>query len=163
MTTTHLVQFLSAKLQDMETVYDIQCRAYPDGFHEPSALFTRMYALYPDGCYVLVCDDKPAGYLFMHPAFIDQNSYEEKPSVLDGQENALYIHDLCIDPQFQGLGLAGQACEFIESFVRQKKFTSIIGVAIPGVEEFWKRRGYAMLHPYEYNGQAATFMQKTLL
>lgn len=147
---------------DLPLIHALQCRAYGSEFHEPIELYEDMLAFYPDGCFALWVQDTMAGFLFIHPADDDRTDYETAGWDIRGDEQCVYIHDLCIDPQFQGQGLTRQAVEHMEAFAKQRGFQKIIGIAIKGVEQFWEKQGFVMGRSYRYSGQDATFMEKTI-
>ena len=97
-----------------------------------------------------------------HPDYIGRDNYEQKRP-LDGSENALFIHDLCIDPEFQGKGIASASVEFIENFARSNNFNSIIGIAITEAQKFWVKHWFTMGHTHLYCGDDARVMIKSHL
>lgn len=147
---------------DLDTVQTLQTRAFKPEFLEPLSLFAAIHTLYPQGCFIIRQDDVPIGYLFTHPDYSDGHKFETKRIALNGNEDALYIHDLCLDPSWHGRGIAQEICRRMEIFAQNQGFACMIGVAIDGVQAFWEKQGYTMLRPYAYHGQPALFMRKDL-
>lgn len=147
---------------DIPEVHVLQCRAFKPEFHEPLDLYYEMFAFYPDGCFVITVENVIAGYIFLHPADDDRTDYEEAGWAMHGGEQCLFIHDLCIDPDFQGQGLSNIGAQYIVSFAAERGFQKIIGVAIEGVEAFWEKQGFTMVRPYRYNGEPAMFMERKI-
>ena len=147
---------------DLDLIDDIQCRSFKPVFHESKGVFVAIIDKYPSGCFIINHDDEAAGYLMSHPDYIGRDNYEDKKP-LDGNENALFIHDLCIDPDFQGQGIASESVEFIENFARSNNFNSIIGIAITEAQKFWIKQGFIMGHAHPYCGEDARVMIKSLL
>ncbi len=147
---------------DIPAIHALQCRAFKPEFHEPVELYYEMFAFYPDGCFAIMVDDTMAGYVFLHPADDDRTDYEAAGWAQRGDEQCLFIHDLCIDPDFQGQGLSLIGARHVETVTRERGFQKIIGVAIEGVQEFWEKQGFTMVRPYRYNGEPAMFMEKVI-
>lgn len=145
---------------DVPLAHAIQNKAFEERWHEPLSLFESMYAFYPKGCFLIYEGEELAGYIFLHPADEGRGDYETAGWKIRGDETALFIHDICIDPAFQGQGLAQRAVEFIEETARANGFEKLIGIAIEGVEKFWQKQGYRLVKPYLYSGEPATFMEK---
>jgi ribosomal protein S18 acetylase RimI-like enzyme len=62
-----------------------------------------------------------------------------------GIEPALVVHRLCVDPAFQGLGIAGQLMDFAEDLALQRGYASIRLDAYSGNPKavaLYERRGY---------------------
>lgn len=62
-----------------------------------------------------------------------------------GTEPVLVIHRLCVDPAFQGLGIAGQLMSFAEDLASRQGYASIRLDAYAGNPKavaFYERRGY---------------------
>ena len=156
------VQHRQAEHNDLDLIYEIQCRSFKPAFHESIDIFARILDKYPKGCFMIYQDDNPAGYLVSHPDYLGRKNYEEQRT-LDGNENALFIHDLCIDPEFQGQGIARESARFIEGFARDKKFDAIIGIAIAEAQSFWIKQGFTMGHLHQYCGEDARVMSKKLV
>lgn len=148
--------------KDIAVIHQIQCKAFEPRWHEPVSIFDGMLQAYPEGCFLIEKDSKPAGYLFCHPAEEGRKDYEQAGWELTGQETCLYIHDLCVDPDFQGQGIARQAFEFVEGFSLSKGFRKLIGVAVGDVGPFWEKQGFTMQSSYMYNGEEAIFMSREL-
>ena len=150
------------KESDVPKAHAIQCLAFEKRWHEPLEIFQYMQKLYSQGCFTLKQNEQTIGYIFTQPADDNRNDYEHADWDIRGDETCLFIHDLCIDPKYQGQGIAQQAAGHIESFAKQNEFQKLIGVAIEGVEKFWEKQGFTMLRPYLYNGEKATFMEKVI-
>lgn len=155
------LKFNPAQICDLDIIHHIQCCSFKPAFHESKDVFAAIINKYPKGCFIIKFGDKAAGYLMSHPDYIGRDNYEDKKP-LDGNENTLFIHDLCIAPDFQGQGIAIESVEFIENFARSNNFNSIIGIAITEAQKFWVKHGFIMGHAHPYCGEDARVMSKNL-
>lgn len=155
------IDYTHADLSDIDLIYEMQCAAFKPAFHESKDIFKALLKKYPAGCFMINCGDETAGYLMMHPDHKGRKNYEDKQK-LDGKENALFIHDLCIHPDFQNKGIASATADFIEDYAFVNRFRYIIGVAIKDAQNFWIRKGFAMVRPHLYCGEDAMLMEKVI-
>jgi len=130
---------------DLDIVLEIQSRAYYDPFiiHESKAVFSEKLRLFPRGCWIAYLDESPVGYLFSHPW--SQNLFVELDAPLGTLPNSpdcLYIHDLSVDPNFQGSGIGKQMVAKAKTLALELQFTKLVLVSVQNSTEFWTKFGF---------------------
>ncbi|WP_230975528.1 GNAT family N-acetyltransferase [Acetobacter garciniae] len=116
---------------------------YPD-YPEDAAVFAERLALSPEGCFVLECRGRLAGYLFSH-------AWKGAVSVplntvlghLPDTPDRWYIHDLALAPALRGGGHARTAIALAENQARKRGLGLLSLTAIGPALPFWLSQGFA--------------------
>lgn len=149
---------------DIAALLAIADNCHPD-HPEDEAVFRERLHLFPNGCSVLRNGHRIAGYMICHPYPLGM------PVPLNGRlgslprdADALYIHDLAIDPGMRGQGLATSAVARARNLACALKLNRMALVAINGSVPFWERHGFASVDEAALTrlligyGQAGTYM-----
>lgn len=148
---------------DLAGVYAVQLSAFPPNFLEPVSMFEEILHHYDEVSYVAEYDRKVVGYILGHPADDDRDDFDKGSWDVRGDEECLYLHDLCLKPDYQGKGIAKMLYDKAEARARSLGFKKLIGISVQDTESFWTKMGFNMERPYSYNGEPGTFMVKELV
>lgn len=128
--------------EDVANLINIQAQCYPSSLHESHDTFE---AIVNQGMsFLAIASDTllPIGYILIHglsslshpPCLNQSTDSNEEP-------DALFIHDLCILPQYQGMGygtfLWKHAIRDITPCI-----THIACISLPHSIPFWKKQGF---------------------
>lgn len=147
---------------DLSDVHDIQCAGYAEVFHEPVSLFRDILDIYDKTSYVVLENHKVVGYLLSQPSDEYRDDFVDGIWPVRGDEEYLYLHDLCIHPDYQGHGLTNKLLHNFWSEAKVHGFHKIIGVCVQGSAVFWQKMGFTIGDPYSYNGEPGHYMKKEL-
>ena len=151
------------QVSDLDAIDRIQQRSYPSHFQEPMSLFEQIITAYPQGNFVFEQDDQIAAYIMSNPISDDmQDGFEGGCPELTGEETRLYLHDLCLDPDWRGQGIAQRLVAHLWEFAEKAKFKDVYGVAVQGSFPFWEKMGFSYVAPYDYDGTDGILMEKAL-
>ena len=138
--------------KDVHFVNAAQYIAYADDFHESIESFELKLKNFPHGCFIAeMSSGEPCAYVFSYPT-----SRSHVPSPLDcvsqselsgSVYDAYYIHDLCVLPTAQGLGLGRVLAKQVFSVARRMNLYDVYLVAVQGSVPFWERIGFSVVCP----------------
>jgi len=112
-----------------------------------------------------------AGYILVQPfyrgATNDVNDVKlfsrwisERDRLPRTHDDAIYIHELSIHPDFRGQGLTRPLTDYVEAIARDDNFKWLTLVALGSALAFWKRTGYTLLKEIDYGGHICYYMEK---
>lgn len=137
-------------LQDLDTVMQIQGNCYSTFLIEPIHAM-RQHIASGQPCWLAEWGDEPAGYLLTAQLNADgppppiSLGTTDRPAV-NLQANCLYLHDLAIQPRFQGGGISqallGAATEHMQTHPQMRAMAL---VAVQSSAPFWAKRGFRPL------------------
>ncbi|WAJ28845.1 GNAT family N-acetyltransferase [Antarcticirhabdus aurantiaca] len=114
-------------------------------FYERPEVFLDRLALFPEGA--LVCDAPDAafgiaGYAIAYPApLAAPPPLDTVLGRLPADADALYIHDVAVDPAFRGRGLSeGAVWRLVD--LAEARFAAATLISIYGTPPFWRRFGF---------------------
>ena len=143
----------------------IQKAGFQPALHESLELLGGIFKNSPETCFVIeeTGSGRVAGYLLTYPTTENRNDYSKGWKKPEGKPTALYIHDLCIHPDFQGQKLATQLYAWAEAQTRYLGLKFLCAVAIEGTFTFWERQGFIKMYEYPYHGVVkADYITKSL-
>lgn len=149
--------------KDLDGVYAVQVSAFSSNFLEPLSAYVEMLAHYSEVSYVAECEGKIVGYLSAYPSDEERDDFDKGSWDIRGDEECLYIDDLCIDPTYQGIGIAKMLFQRGESQAKSLGFKKFVGISVQNTSAFWEKRGFTMVRPYSYNGEDGILMVKELM
>lgn len=136
------------KPEDIDAVLDIQLKCYDATKQESKESFLSKLCASPQTCFVALCDHKAVGYLVSVPADADS------PVPLNAQSyshplkpNALYLHDLAVDPESRGTGVASVLLAPYFMQLRELGFSYGTLTAVNDSRSFWHRHGFCEVTP----------------
>ncbi len=113
---------------------------------EDAAVLAERQRLYPQGCLMLVEDDRAIGYALTHPwRFGEPPPLNERLGELPAQPTTYYIHDVALLPQARGRGYAVEAAERLVAHARDRGFSNVSLVAVNRSQAFWEKAGFRTL------------------
>ncbi len=135
---------------DLDTVIKIQCEAYAPFFHEAKKAFADKLRMFSAGCWIAGRNGKDAGYIFSHPWCLEEPPELDAELIeLPSKVDCYYIHDLAVDPRFEGCGvgreLADKAIALFEEHEDKFGYEKMLLVAAQSSEPFWARFGFEAL------------------
>lgn len=132
---------------DLKEVARLQTLAYESRFHEPVEAFRAKLIAAPASCWIAEMAGTPVGYLItlpLHdqdglplPALSDARTVQTHP-----QANWLYLHDLAVDPQYRGIGIADKLIARALCYATQHDIPQLGLIAVQASEAFWNRHGF---------------------
>lgn len=147
---TVLVRAMQAA--DLPAVLEVQARAYPVSLHESAEVLLRKLHLAPDWCWVGCLDGRPVAYLFSHPwAGTLPPAVHAWLTGLPPAADCWFVHDLAVEPAYQGYGLARHLLQQGRARARATGQTRALLVAVGGAAAFWERQGFV---PVDGAGQS---------
>ncbi|MDD7910761.1 GNAT family N-acetyltransferase [Pseudovibrio exalbescens] len=127
----------------------IMQHAYPH-LPDETVAFHEKRALYPNGCFVLVSEQEPdvvLGYVIAHPWRLnDIPPLNETFGKLPGGSDVLYLHDVALLAQVQGVGAAHAILHKLDSLAAEEGFKQIAITAIPQAISYWQKKGFEEVH-----------------
>jgi len=112
-----------------------------------------------------------AGYVLAQPfyrqAINDVNDVnlfskwiDERSKLPKTDQDCIYVHEISVDPDLRGRGLARPLTDYVEELARADNFKWLTLVALGSALGFWKRTGYALLRDIDYGGHICYYMEK---
>lgn len=141
-----------ARPEDHSPACDIGTACYPENYYEGERSFFSKMSNSPDGCFVAETG-RIIGYIISFPYYdgvpfpIDQE-YERPMS-----PDCLYIHDVCVLPEFRKLSVASSLVGSVLSSSGKFRLT-----AVENSERFWGGFGFRAIKKFMYCGREASYM-----
>ena len=148
---------------DLERMSQLQRAVYLPALAEPPETFANKMALFPEGALGCVEGEALLGYTLALPwrgdAVVPLHGIID---ALPERPDALYLHDMVVDPDFRGRGIARQLLSALEALAARADFARLALVAVQGAEPFWQHLGFTPVESFFYApGCPATRMVKT--
>jgi ribosomal protein S18 acetylase RimI-like enzyme len=127
---------------DLPAVLAIADAVHPN-YPEDPTVFAERLALYPDGCMVLMRDDRAVGYLVSHPwAYAQPPALNSLLGALPVSPTTYYIHDIALLPEARGTGGANAVVARLIALAGALGVGNISLVAVNDSVAFWARHGF---------------------
>ncbi|WP_017026244.1 GNAT family N-acetyltransferase [Vibrio rumoiensis] len=148
-------------------IEQIQEVAYRDGLAEDIDILKIKADVSPETCFVCMDeDDQVLGYVLAHPwesdvpPCINQDISERDEVVSMEDASTLYIHDLAINPDARGAGIAQALIENVITHAEDFNIDKISLVAVQGMASFWGKYGFKSIQSNSTDsyGDDAQFM-----
>ena len=149
------------QIDDLQQVYHMQTTGFTENLWESIDVFKQILIDHPEGGFVAEVEARIVAYILSQPADETRDDFDTGHWEIRGDEECLYLHDLCLSPEARGAGVAQSLIARLEKHAH-KKFKKIIGISVQGTQEFWSKKGFIMQHEYGYLDQQGTFMMKSL-
>ncbi len=148
--------------RDLQSVQEIETKAYAGDLVESFDVLLAKYRLMPELCFVARVDDQVAGYVIAHGWDRDTSPglhkvYEALPEV-----EAVHIHDMAVDPQFLGRGIARALLAALDAACIAKALPEMTLVAVAGADTFWAKMGFSVERSVQGYDDVAVFMRRYL-
>lgn len=154
--------FRPMQAKDLEAIYQVQLAGFMPEMIESVEMFADILSHYNKASFVAEVEGTVIGYSMAHPADDDRSDYDTGSWDVRGDEECLYLHDLCVIPEFQGKGISKPLLDLVENFAIAQGFQKLIGISVQDTREFWKKQGFTILRPHSYSGEEGYFMEKIL-
>jgi ribosomal protein S18 acetylase RimI-like enzyme len=141
------------KPSDYKKISDLGTKSYPKNYYEKEESFVSKIKNCYEGC--LVADlDGIIGYIISFP-YLTGNSFPiDSMYEPINNPNCWYIHDLCVDEEFRGNGIAKELVNSI--FNRDSNIFCL--TAVENSEIFWNKLGFRSFFSVDYCGKKSSYM-----
>lgn len=154
----------------LEQINQIQRASYPPALYDDIELFRKIVNSLKSICLCLVDtngdDFAIRGYILGYPVRGDRQNFESGPEesgdnqAADDLQDTMYVHDLCIHPNFQRQGLGSQ---LLSTFEERVKNNSVLAVAVLEALPYWEHHGYSIVSKSSYHGEPGTRLIKYII
>ena len=135
--------FLKIRASGIGEVLRVQERAYAEFYQEKAESFISKIEISPDTCIGAFLGDKLIGYGISFPWFKDKVvNLDSSLNSFGGEPEILYIHDIAVDPDFRGLGIAKELLDLMCHEATLLGLSSLALVAVAGSDKYWARHGF---------------------
>lgn len=154
---THLIE-----TSDIDKVMALQSLSYRDDLLESRDVFEIMRDVYSKGAVAVIVDNEFAGYIFFHKYKKGNVKPLNSLLKLNGNENCMFLHDICVHPDFRGLGLTKLLLKEFDKETESEHLGYQALIAVQNSEEFWKKCGFKIANIVKYGNKMAYYMIKIL-
>ena len=154
--------------QHLDRVNEIADEIHTSLLERPE-VFEEKCRLFPDGCRVLVCDERVVGYAVSHPWLLGRTPpLDEFLRALPETPTCLYLHDIVVLPAARGQRAAERFLNYLESLARRMTVGRLALVSVYGTDALWSRHGFEVTQRPELEeklrsyGPTAKYMTRTL-
>lgn len=135
-------------LEDMDALLKIQLGCYDEEKQESRESFISKLLASPQTCFVALRGLRVVGYLVAVPAVAGSPlPLNTQGYLAPAKPDALYLHDLAVDPGLRGAGLASV---LLAPYLQQLKTLGLSYGALTAVNDscaFWHRHGFREVTP----------------
>jgi len=146
-------QVRSMQPQDLAAVFDIQSLAYVSDMVEALPLLAARLQSAPDTAWVAEQDGCIMAYLAAYPSIGGRISALGQAFSPASTPNALYLHDLAVNPAHAGKGLAQVMIAHAFAYAQRHSWQHVCLVSVQSTLPFWQRHGFVAqteLDPVSY-------------
>lgn len=125
--------------------------------------------LFPEGCRVLVRDDRVVGYAFSHPWLFGRiPPLDDFLWALPEAPTCLYLHDIVVLPEARGQKASERFLNGLESLAHQMSVGHLTLVSVYRTDALWSRHGFEVTKKSELEeklqsyGPTAKYMTRAL-
>ncbi|WP_409422607.1 GNAT family N-acetyltransferase [Pseudaeromonas sp. ZJS20] len=148
---------------DWPQIMQLQRQAYHAVTPEREAVLRSKQRLGPRTCWVAIRRQQVVGYCLAHPWHAGPPPCLDQEYLPVSEPALLYVHDVVVAPQAQGLGVAAAFLRCASAQARAHQLPSMALVAVQGAAGFWRRHRFApgahVPDPTIY-GPAALYLQR---
>jgi ribosomal protein S18 acetylase RimI-like enzyme len=145
---------------DLDELLIVQRAAYGDIYIESKEIFHTKLIVSNETCLAGFKNDQMAGYCigFNWQSGLPVPLHSDIRNI-EHVENAYYIHDIAIYPDFEGQGLARTFMETSIEIARSRGFKSVELTAVQKAATYWERFGYKPMAEAEggYGAEAVRY------
>ncbi|MBC3916827.1 GNAT family N-acetyltransferase [Undibacterium sp. CY18W] len=138
------LQVRSMLPQDLAAVFDIQSLAYVSDMVETLPLLAARLQSAPDTAWVAEQDGCIMAYLAAYPSIGGRVSALGQAFSPASTPNALYLHDLAVDPAQAGKGVAQAMIAHAFAYAQRQNWQYICLVSVQSTSAFWQRLGFVV-------------------
>lgn len=130
------------KKEEAKFLFEIQALCYKENLHEDVEKFQFYINLYPNGCFILELNEEIIGYCISFPYFRGETISKDYPK---GTPNCFYLHDIAINPKFQGKGYFNLLFSHFNQISKEEGFKIQSLTAVNNRRTFWEKQGFVYL------------------
>ena len=136
-------EFVKIGSREIGEVLRVQERAHAAFYQEKAESFISKIEISPDACFGVLSGDKLVGYGISFPWFKDKVvNLDSSLNSIGGKPEILYIHDIAVDPDFRGLGIAKELLRLMLQEAALLGLSSVALVAVSGSNTYWAGHGF---------------------
>lgn len=138
-----MIKIRNMNNEDLNTVLQIQFRAYHEDYHEGIEAFETKLNAFPPGCWIAEVDNCPVAYLFSYPSVLFKlTKLDSTTERLKEEPNCYYIHDLAVDPEFKSRGIGKALFNKAKQLALELKLKSMALISVQNSQGFWNMLGF---------------------
>ena len=131
---------------DLEFVLATQSKSYVKALQEDGETFLLILKNFPVGAVIASVNGVRAGYLFFHPKKEGTiRPLNSRCTVFDEPSDTMFIHDICVDSLYQGLGLSRILLKYCDEVTRKMTLQTQSCVAVQGSLAMWLHYGFTVV------------------
>lgn len=140
-------EFVKIGLENLDGILRVQEKAYSSRFHEKAETFVSKIKFSPETCYGVLEENRLIAYGISFPWLKDESvnldsTLSQKPQ----KPEVMHVHDISVDPDYRGLGLAESLFLRIAHDAFAIGLNALTLVAVQGSSTFWSRFGFIESH-----------------
>lgn len=157
------ISVLPLRTRDIDDVIKLQHQNYISGYQESREVFMNILEVYPTGGFGAYFGVEFVGYIFFHPYYCDQiKSLNNQSFTLNGDENCMYLHDICVSRSYQKSGIAIKLIDMFEIMSQANNLRYLALISVQGSLNFWTKLGFQSICEVNHAGyKDAVYMKKT--
>lgn len=136
-----LIRYITS--QDWTDIMSIQDECYHAFVPESLSVMQSKWLVSPRSCFVVELENSLVGYCLSHPwDKYNPPALEQKITQKPINPNTLYIHDMALKEETQGMGLGKALLKSCSDFAMEQSLSSISLIAVQNAAHFWKKQGF---------------------
>lgn len=141
-------------------LFKIQSLCYNENLHENVERFKYYIQNFPKSCFVLELEKEIIGYCISFPFFRGETISQEIPNRIP---DCFYLHDIAIDPKFQGKGYFNLLFENFNNITKEQGFKIQSLTAVNNRRSFWEKHGFIYLKKKQiFDREEADLLEKEI-
>lgn len=151
-------------VHDLPAIMKVQEACHGPSLIEPEGALLSKMLLFSMGAWGCFSDDELVAYMICIPAAGDEVAPWGRPTIsLPSRPDRLYIHDLAVQPECRGQGIASTLVRKAEEIASWFGRRYLALVSVQGTERFWTGQGFEPVREQEYvPGVPSTYMIKAV-
>ncbi|GAA4498177.1 GNAT family N-acetyltransferase [Pseudaeromonas paramecii] len=127
---------------DWPQIMQLQRQAYHAVTPEREAVLRSKQRLGPRSCWVAIRRQQVVGYCLAHPWHAGPPPCLDQEYAPVAEASLLYVHDVVVAPQAQGLGVAAAFLQCASTQARACRLPRMALVAVQDAAAFWRRHRF---------------------
>jgi ribosomal protein S18 acetylase RimI-like enzyme len=127
-----------ATIDNLDKIMEIQKLVYTGCLLESYNVFKSI--IEEKTSYVAIINDEIVGYILTHPSVKDEVYLLNHELKVKNNRNALFIHDICINPLYRNKGIG----KFLVNYIKNE-YKCIQCIALENALIFWKKQGFTRI------------------
>ena len=134
--------FVTIGAKEIAGVLKVQERAYESFYQESVESFLSKIEFSPKTCYGVLDGDRLIGYGISFPLQSTGVQLNSLLKPVDEKSKVFYIHDIAVDPDYRGLGIAKDLLGLMVVDATSLGLNSVALVAVAGSNVYWAGHGF---------------------